>query len=176
MAHSEHKSEAPAKRLKLPVMVVGPVDIGRLAREITDVDDALLQLGLREGGGKTKMPQTTRLMDQVVEHNKLNLLHDKDRVRLKDFLLSVREKSPILHMSFSADPSTAFLEKLMAWLRTEIDPTVLLTVGLQPNLGAGCILRTTNKQFDLSLRQDFAKKRDLLKQSLQIKSHDEVAV
>jgi hypothetical protein len=39
-------------------------------------------------------------------------------------------------------------------------------VGLQPNLGAGSILRTTNKLFDLSLRQDFARKRDILMHKL----------
>jgi len=65
-------------------------------------------------------------------------------------------------MSLSADPSTRFLEKLVTWLRREIHPQVLLTIGLQPTLGAGCVLRTPNRQFDFSLRQDFAKKRDLL--------------
>ena len=50
----------------------------------------------------------------------------------------------------------------MAWLRREIHPVVLLTVGLQPSIGAGCIVRSTNKQFDFSLREDFLKKHDLL--------------
>lgn len=147
-------------------MVAGPVEVGRLLREIKDIDEALLQLGLREGGSKTKMPQTTRLMDQLIELNKLNLLQKDDRQRLQEFLTEIRQKAPVMHMSFSADPSAAFIEKLMAWLRQEIDPHVLLTIGLQPNLGAGCILRTTNKYFDLSLRQDFEKKRDLLMASI----------
>lgn len=151
------------KHLKLPIMVVGPVEIGRLVREMNDIDDALLQLGIREGGSKTKMPQTTRQMDELIEQNKLNLLHDEDRKLLKEYLEGLREKAPTVHMSFSADPSAVFLEKLMAWLRQEIHPDILLTVGLQPNLGAGSILRTTNKQFDLSLRKDFATKRQILK-------------
>jgi hypothetical protein len=37
---------------------------------------------------------------------------------------------------------------------------------LQPTLGAGCVVRTTNRQFDFSLRQDFARKRDLLLEKL----------
>lgn len=159
MAHE--KSEA-ATKLTLPVSVSGPVEVGRLARELGEIEDALLQLGIRSGGEKMKMPQTSRLMDQVVEQNHFNLLHEKDRHALKDFLVAIHHQAPVLHMSFSADPSPAFLEKLVSWLRKEIHEEVLLTVGLQPNLGAGCILRTTNKQFDLSLRQDFAKKRDLL--------------
>jgi F0F1-type ATP synthase delta subunit len=65
-------------------------------------------------------------------------------------------------MSFSADPSASFIERLMAWLRQEINPYVLVSVGLQPNIGAGCVVRSTNRQFDFSLRQDFLNKRDLL--------------
>ena len=149
-------------KLALPTAVFGSVDLSRLIRELGDIEDGLLQLGLRKGGTITKMPQTSRLMDQIIEQNKLNLLQTTDRAKLKAFFADVRGKAPILHMSFSADPSVAFLEKLITWLRKEIHPNVLLTVGLQPNLGAGCILRTTNKQFDLSMRQDFVKKRDLL--------------
>lgn len=162
MAHSEHNSEAH-KKLKLPVMVSGPVELGRLVRELGDIDDALKQLALREGGSKTKMPQTSRLMDELISLNKLNLLHDEDRKALTEYLVKIREQAPVVHMSFSADPSAAFIEKLMAWLRNEIDHEILLTIGLQPNLGAGSILRTTNKYFDLSLRKDFETKQQLLK-------------
>lgn len=160
--------------MSLPVHVVGPVDVGRLYREISDIDDALHQLKLREGGEKTKMPKTSRLLDDLAELNQLNLLHDADRTKLREYLAEVQKNAPVLHMSFSADPSPAFLEKLVSWLRREIDGSVLVTIGLQPNLGAGCILRSTNKYFDLSLKEDFAKKRDLLKAALVAKSHDEV--
>lgn len=162
MAHNE-AHEAP-KRLKLPVMVSGPVEVGRLVREIGEIDEALHQLGLREGGSKTKMPQTSHLMDQLIELNELNLLHQEDRKALESYLSDVKQKSPVLHMSFSADPSSAFIERLMSWLRQEIHPEVLLTIGLQPNLGAGSILRSTNKYFDLSLRKNFENKRELLKE------------
>jgi F0F1-type ATP synthase delta subunit len=101
-------------------------------------------------------------MDQTVQLNKLNLLQAEDRVALQQFLDAVKRQSPVIHMSFSADPSAAFIEKLMVWLRREIHPVLLLTIGLQPTIGAGCIVRTTNKYFDFSLRQDFLKKRDLL--------------
>lgn len=144
----------------LPLLVVGPVDVGRLIRELEAIDNHLLQAHLRNTEGR--LPKMSQLMEQTTELNKLNLLHETDRKRLQELLATVREQAPILHISFSADPSSAFIEKLMAWLRREIHPVVLLTIGLQPNLGAGCIVRSTNKQFDLSLRQDFIKKRDLL--------------
>jgi hypothetical protein len=140
--------------------------VGRLIRELELIDNTLLQLGLRAGGSEIKLPKTSHLMDQTVQVNKLNLLQAEDRAVLRQFLNAIKKQSPVLHMSFSADPSPAFIEKLMVWLRREIHPAVLLTIGLQPTIGAGCILRTTNKYFDFSLRQDFLKKRDLLQAKL----------
>lgn len=162
MVHEAVAAANKPRELTLPVTVTGPADVGRLLRELQLIDQSLLQLGLREGGSEVKMPKTSRLMDQIAEANKLNLLQKLDRAELEHFLTTIKEKAPVLHMSFSADPSIAFLEKLMAWLRREIHPSVLLTIGLQPTIGAGCILRTTNRQFDFSLREDFVSKRDIL--------------
>lgn len=150
----------------LPVLVSSPVDVGRLIREIETIDDSLVQLTLRTGGSEVKMPKTTQLMDQLIALNKLNLLLPEDRKALHEFLRGVKDKAPVLHVSFSADPNTAFIEKLMAWLRREIHPLVLMTVGLQPNIGAGCVIRSTNKYFDMSLKQDFASKTSMLREAL----------
>lgn len=164
MAAHKPADETAAERreMMLPVTVAGPTDVGRLMRELEAIDNTMLQLGLRQGNTETKLPKTSKLMDQIIHLNKLNLLKQSDRADLQRFLDDVRKRSPVMHISFSADPSPGFLEKLMIWLRREIHPSVLLTIGLQPNIGAGCIVRTTNKQFDFSLRQDFAGKRGLL--------------
>lgn len=161
------ETKGETRTLQLPTSVGSPADVGRLIRELEQIDDALLQLGIRSpGADQTKMPKTSGLMEQMIELNKLNLLQKPHRVVLERFLKVIRTKSPVVHMSFSADPSAHFMEKLVSWLRLEIHPLVLVTVGLQPNIGAGCIVRTTNKQFDFSLRQDFTKKRDLLLKQL----------
>lgn len=155
-----------ADGLTLPVSVVGPADLGRLIRELEAIDDALLQVGLKQGSLENRMAGTSKLMDQTIHVNRLNLLKPEDRASLKTFLETAKKGAPVLHVSFSADPPQAFLEKLVSWFRREVHPSALLTVGLQPNIGAGCILRTTNRQFDFSLRQDFADKRALLLERL----------
>lgn len=160
------ESSATRKMVGLPVTVSSPVDVGRLLRELEGIDNALLQLGLRAGGEAVQMPRTSHLMEQTIQLNKLNLLQQSERDALRLFLEAVRRESPLLHMSFSADPPPAFVEKLMVWLRREIHPVVLLTVGIQPTIGAGCIVRSTNKYFDLSLREDFANKRAMLREAL----------
>lgn len=152
--------------LSMPILVTTPADVGRLARELEVIDNALLQLGLRAAATEIKMPRTSRLMDQLVQINSLNLLLPADRALLQRYLVAIRSKAPVLHMSFSSDPAPAFIEKVMVWLRREIHPELLLTIGLQPTIGAGCVVRTNNKYFDFSLRQDFVKKRQLLLEAL----------
>lgn len=154
------------EKLKLPVQVASPVEVGRLLRELETIDDTLVQLRLRKAGKAVTVPKTTQLMDQLVELNGVNLLHESDRQLLKEFLALVKSKAPVLHISFSADPSVVFMEKLMSWLRREIHQQLLLTIGLQPNIGAGCMVRSTNKYFDFTLRQRFAAKRGLLLEKL----------
>jgi hypothetical protein len=152
--------------LLLPVSVVSRVDVGRLLREVESIDSFLKQSAIREPGTPVKLPRTSRLFDETVETNKLNVLHEDDRLRLHGFLTEVKSHAPTLHMSFSADPSPTFTQKLITWLRAEIHPIVLLQVGLQPNMGAGCVVRTTNKYFDFSLRSRFKEKGAVLAQLL----------
>ncbi|GAC1388169.1 MAG: hypothetical protein NVS1B7_7310 [Candidatus Saccharimonadales bacterium] len=152
---------------QLPLAVVGPIDIGRLIREAEVLDDFLLQATIRQPGTTVKLPKTTRLMDELIQLNGLNVLQDTDRLKLKNFLKLTKAHAPVINISFSADPSPLFLQKIMVWLRTEINPSVLIRVGLQPNIGAGCVLRTPNHYFDMSLRQHFYDKRHVLIQKLE---------
>lgn len=153
----EHKAD-----LRLPTSVVGITDVNRLDRELTSIDEFLRQGAIREPGTTMQLPKTSKLFDELTSMNDLNMLHQADRKRVQAFLQSVQDEAPRLHVSFSTDPSPLFLQRLMTYLRDKISPLVLVQVGLQPNIGAGCVLRSTNKVFDLSLREDFRKKRELL--------------
>lgn len=157
MAH-----EPAAARLKLPLLVVGPSDVLRLKRELESLDDYLHQASLRHGGPAPKLPRTSRLLDDLASSNELNLLQAADRQRAIAYLKEVADSAPVVTMSFGADPSSAFVSKLIAWLRQNIDPGLLLTIGLQPTIGAGCTLRTANHYYDFSLRQHFTAQRQLL--------------
>ncbi len=154
------------KMVGLPVSIVGPVDLGRLIRELENLDSALMQSNIRGDTDAAKLPKTTTLMDQTLSLNKIELSKATDRKRLHEFLVDIREQAPTMHVSFSTDPSPLFLDKLVTWLRKEMHPLLLLTVGIQPNIGAGCVVRTTNKYFDFSLRQHFSKQTALLMKEL----------
>lgn len=153
--------------LELPLSVVTRIDVGRLIRETEAVDNFLRQAAMRQPGSSIKLPKTSRLFDEIVTVNKLNMLQEQDRHALYAHLSQVRTEAPVLHMSFSTDPSPMFLQKLVTWLRHNIHPVVLLQVGLLPNIGAGCVVRTTNKYFDFSLQQRFTEARPMLISKLQ---------
>jgi len=174
MAH-EDGNDNGARVGQLPPLVVGPVEVNRLKRELAAIDDTLLERTLRKQGSSAQMLKTSQQMDRVVNLNELNLLHEADRQRLSRFLDSVSTRAPVLHISFSADPPSSFLEQLMAWLRENIHPQVLVTVGIQPTIAAGCTVRGPNKYFDLSLRQDFKDKRALLLEQMSRRQAQEAA-
>lgn len=151
-----------AEQLQLPIGAVTRADIGRLMLEAESVDNFLTQAAVRESGTNMQLPKTSRLLDEIVAVNKLNLLQQADRQKLRDFLKFVRTKAPILHISFSSDPSPIFQQRLITWIRQQLHPYTLLQIGLHPSIGAGCVVRTTNKFFDFSLRQRFSDQRMLL--------------
>ena len=94
--------------------------------------------------------------------NHFNLLQTADRRAAAAFLLSVKQNAPVLHISFATDPTAAFTVKIIIWLRTNILPYLLLKIGLEPRIAAGCIIRTPSKQYDFSLRRHFIDQRDQL--------------
>lgn len=149
--------------LQLPVSVVGLVDIGRLLREMERLEGAMQTQAIRsDADGVAAMPKLSQLLDEVVQLNRLDLTRPEHRQQLHGFLLDVKKNAPKVHMSFSANPSAHFIAELTTWLRTNVHPRLLVAVGLQPGIGAGCVLRTTNKYFDLSLSKSFAESRATL--------------
>lgn len=156
--------------LSLPSLVVGPPDVVRLRRELEALDDFLREAALRKGGTSVELPKLSRMLSTVCEHNKLNLLHEDHRAALKDGLDDMIAHAPVVHVSFAADPSSAFTAKVVSWFRENIDPALLLQIGLQPTIAAGCVVRTPNHYYDFSLRQFFAQQKPLLIEKLEEKS------
>lgn len=160
------KRERAVRSFELPTIIFGPVEVRRLQRELEALEDFLQQAAIREPGKQPHLPRTSRILEVLAETNKLNLLLPADQQHLSVFLKDVAAKAPVVHMSFAADPSATFTAKIVAWLRTNIHPYALVQLGLQPTIAAGCIVRTTNKTFDFSLRNRLRDRRSQLVQSL----------
>jgi F0F1-type ATP synthase delta subunit len=153
--------------LKLPAIVISQSDISRLLRELNGLDDFFVGANARVAGTKMQLPKISRQMDQLARDNHINLLDDKVRQNLSAALKVIEDKAPKMHISFAVEASPKALEKILVWLRQNVDPQVLLQVGLQPSIAAGCMLRTTNKIFDMSLRSNLKKQTPYLTQLIQ---------
>ncbi len=151
---------------QLTTQIISPSDLKRARREVEAVDDFLHQAGLRQGGKAVKMPQTSRLIEELVSELKVNLLQPADRAKILKYLSDLVTNAPVLHISFASEPSAAFMSKLIVWLRLNIHPQTLVHLGLQPSIAAGCIVRTANRQFDFSLTEAFEQQRSILISSL----------
>jgi len=138
--------------LKIPSIIVSQTDVARLIRELNGLDDFFIAAKNRPAGTALQPPRLSRLMDRLSRENSINLLEENDRLRLMKELKNIYEHAPSLHISFAVEPSPKALEKILIWQRQNIHPQILLSVGLQPAIAAGCTLRTTNKVFDMSLR------------------------
>jgi len=154
------------KTTSLPPQISSPGDLNRLLRELNALDDYLNQASLRSSKPESTLPQVNPMLDKLSIENGLNLLKPEDRQSLIDIITVIKTNAPSIHMSFASSPSPSFVIKLITWLRVNIHPYLLLRVGLEPNIAAGCILRTTNKQFDFSLRKHFESKHDYLVQEI----------
>jgi F0F1-type ATP synthase delta subunit len=151
------QAQASPSKMQLPTLVFGVVEVRRLQRELESLEAYMQQENIRQVKTKTAapLPRVSRLLDALASENNCNLLKQPERALLSQFLQQLVASAPAVHMSFASDPSAAFIAKIVAWLRSNIDPNILLQIGLQPSIAAGCIVRTTNKVFDLSLRQHF---------------------
>lgn len=151
------------KSVILPLSVITFIDLSRVGRELSSLDDFMLQASIRKPGAPSaQLPRLSKLLEDTASVNKLNLLDEKDRKALINALSYIKEHAPKLHISFSAEPNARFVTKIADYIRKEINPLALIQIGLQPTIAAGCILRTPNKQFDLSLRQHLRNNRPLL--------------
>jgi F0F1-type ATP synthase delta subunit len=157
---------AKERKFVLPPLITGPGDVSRALLELDQLEDFLRSAALRKNEQATKLPKMSRTLERLAEINDANLLADTDRQRLQAFLASLQQHAPVLHISFASEPSAAFTAKIVEWLRANISKYVLVQIGLQPSIAAGCVVRTTNKSFDFSLRKNLANNRGLLLEAL----------
>lgn len=153
--------------LTLPISIVEPSDVRKTYRELEGIDEFLRQASLRKSGASPNLPRTTKSLDDMAELNALQLLDPVDRAKAMQFLETLLADAPVIHISFAAEPSMSFTTKVITWLRKNIHPLVLMQIGLQPSIGAGCIVRTENKVFDFSLRQYLVERKAMLTQAIE---------
>lgn len=155
----------------LPPNLVTRIDVSRLVSEVERVDNALTASAVRSKAGSQELPMPV-LSDQLndfLSANKIELgaAANNERSDLIKQLRILKDKVPVLHMTFSVTADIESLQKLVGWVRESVHPQAIIAVGLQPALVAGVYLRTPNHVHDLSLRHMLDGRHGLLVEELE---------
>jgi hypothetical protein len=167
-------SETAQNSFVFPPALVTRADLARLVREIEDIDNELeAQKARNHASGQTgyRLPNLSRPLADFIELNKIDAANDQARMHLKEQMRTLKDHAPIMHMTFATEADPKSLQQLVAYLRQEIHPQALLSVGLQPSLVGGAYVRTPNHVHDFSLRARMAEQRGLILQELEALQH-----
>jgi hypothetical protein len=152
---------------KLINQIYGVPDMGKLAAELEEIDNFLYQANLRKPGTSLAPPRTTKILERLFELNKQSILDEKQRKNMLNILHKLHDHAPTVHISFAVEPSPVFMEKIVTWFRLNIHPYLMVNTGLQPSVVVGCTLRTSNKIFDMSLRNRFLMSKQILMKKME---------
>lgn len=152
--------------IHLPTGVVSTGDARRLHRDLAALEETLQAVRLRTNSPVAKLPRLNRSLEEFAATNRLNFLLPDDRHHAAVFMNYVLKSAPVLHISFASEATRKFTTELVLWLRANFDSDMLVEIGLEPNIAAGSVVRTTNKMFDFSLMKHLESKRDMLMERL----------
>lgn len=151
--------------LNLPTAISTRHDLALVHRELRNFYDLMIQSVMRHEN-PIKYPPISDGLRQLAIVNQLDLRQESTCEQLIEQLEYLKSHAPTIHISFPVEPSREALDKLIGWLRAEIDKTIVISVGLQPSIAVGIVARTPNRQFDFSLRKHLENSREKLKEAI----------
>lgn len=153
----------------LPGNVVTQIDVSRLVREMERVDNELTASSVRKKAGvaEAAKPALSSQLADFLAQNKLSIEGSRERDNLIKQVRLLKDKVPVIHMTFAVTADGESLEKLVAWVRGTVHPQAVIEIGLQPDLIAGVYIRTPNHVHDFSWRALLKGKHDLLVKELE---------
>lgn len=139
----------------LPSALIGRADVSRLLREIEEVDYALETQTIRTPEKPLTIPAMSRALQEILTLNNIEVTNLDERKRMLDALRDAKDRAPNVQITFAVDPEPAITSQLVTWIRNNLHPRALVTVGLQPSIIGGCVVRTPDHIYDFSLRKRF---------------------
>jgi hypothetical protein len=159
-------SESPDQLFALPATLIGKSELAQLIREVEAID---LDLETQKARGATsyQIPAISAMLNDFLTLNKVDIIDPKHRLLFRKQLNIVKKKAPVIHLTFASKADPQSLQELVYWIRVNIYPVALVSVGLQPGLIGGVYIRTPNHVIDLSIRGLLQNKTDVIVKDLQ---------
>jgi len=153
----------------LPINVVTKIDVSRLVSEVERVDNEMTAAAVRAKTGSVEQtqPVLSEQLSDFLRQNDLKLDEGMERTTIIKQIRLLKDKAPVLHMTFAVTADIESLQKLTEWVRQTVHPQAVIAVGLQPGLVAGVYLRTPNHVHDFSMRGALEGRHGLLVEELE---------
>lgn len=148
----------------IPSVLVTRADLSRMLREVETLDGNLESQKVRSGQEQVEyqLPAMSQALTDFLELNRIDVRDDQDRMIMKEQLRKLKDKAPIVHMTFATAADPESVQRLVGWMRENAHPQTLLSVGLQPSIVGGMYMRTPNHVHDYSMKALFAGKHGAL--------------
>lgn len=157
-----------AKPFTFPPALIGRADLSRLLREIEALDNDLESQKARSHGkiDGYHMPNMSRALSDFLEANTIDISNDQTRMNIRTQLHKLKDHAPVIHMTFATESDPESMQQIVEWIRKELHPQALISIGLQPSLIGGAYVRTPNHVYDFSLRAHMHDSRDVIVKAL----------
>ncbi len=159
---------------KLPNTVAQLIDIGHIQHELSLIDEHLNQAAIKDPNRQVVVKTSPKLSD-LLSANNIDITTKSQRALLIGSLEELRKSAPVVNISFSSEAGDEFIEQIVNWFRTEVHQHCLVVVGLDPSIGIGSIVRTANKIFDFSLKNQLKATHELLEDRVKQLNVEEVS-
>ena len=155
--------------LRLPDDILRRADIARLVHEAENIENDTVTARVRTKVTEVK-GRRSPLSDQLADFldiNQIEISTARQRSKLVSDLRKLKDSAPVVHLTFASVADIESIKKVVAWLRTQIHPQVIVNIGLQPDIIGGVYIRTTNRVHDLSIRAKLSESRGVIKKQLE---------
>jgi F0F1-type ATP synthase delta subunit len=149
-------TQTQGKEFILPLSLVGRIEVSRLLRELEKIDNDLSTQTIR-GAQNLPTPVVSKVLSDVIQANRIDIVNEAVRKQLVTILRDIKDKAPVLQVTFASSPDPQVIFQIVEWFRANLHPTTLITVGLQPGIVGGCVVRTPDHIYDFSLKRQFRK-------------------
>lgn len=149
----------------LPSSIVTKRDIAHLVDEAEAIDRVITSNSVRSKAGVAGElhHEASGQMEEFLTVNQIDMGQSSGvRTEIIRQLRKLKDKSPVIHLTFATRVDPESLGELVDWLRQNVERQAVVSIGLQPGLVGGVHIRTVNNVHDLSLRKILEKHRDVL--------------
>ena len=135
---------------KLPPSIFNRTQLTRLAHQLE-----------RTKSSAKALSESSDLQD-LLGDNGIKALDATNLPKLRSFIADMLSTAPQISMILAALPNTVEQVELVQWLRSRINPNLLVHFVQNNDLLAGCVVRTDQTVYDLSLRKALWQNQDKL--------------